>query len=110
MNLGTGMRAMLRKMEMRFAVEIAVNIEEKREKCRYFSRNLFSSLSLCEVAYRVLDHSLVSAFAGMSSRFCAIRFAINGGITCGPNASRPTTKDRAAFFTVVAISIDTAFL
>lgn len=31
MNLGTGMHAMLRKMEMRFAVEIAVNIEEKRD-------------------------------------------------------------------------------
>ena len=54
-------------------------------------------------------YSFVSAFAGISSRFCAMRFAINGGSICGPNAVRPITRERAAFFTVVAISIDIAF-
>jgi parallel beta-helix repeat protein len=61
-------------------------------------------------ARRELSHSLVSAFAGMSSKFCAMRFAINGRSICGPNAVGPTTRERAAFFTVVAISIDIAFL
>jgi parallel beta-helix repeat protein len=60
-------------------------------------------------ARRGFGHSLVTPFASMRSRFCAMRFAINGESICGPNAVRPTTRERAAFFTVVATSIDIAF-